>query len=62
MSIEKYRGWEIHHSNDSFAVWAGYEFDAYFGGVDLDAPRIAGRTLDEVKAEIDDHDLTEVAQ
>lgn len=54
MVVETYRGWEIWHSNDTLTVWAGYEYDAYKGGVDLDAPRINGRTLDEVKAEIDE--------
>ena len=56
VACEWYRGWEIHHNTDWMPIAAGCEFDAYKGGCDLDAQRICGRTLEEVKLEIDDEE------
>lgn len=53
---QNYRGWEIHHNTTWMPIRAGCEFDAYKGGVDLDAKRICGRTLSEVVDEINDHE------
>ncbi len=53
-----YRGWECGFNVDA-AAWCNEGWEAYLGGIDLDAPKVSGRTWAELLDEIDEHDKTE---
>ena len=52
----RYRGWECSYNRDA-AYWGAESWDAYFGGADLDAPRISGKTWNALLDEIDAQEL-----